>query len=405
MLRIRTLMIFALIAATTATACGGSSSPSVAPTTTTATQPATTTTTALSASDAAKLYQERGPYPVGVLTETLPEGNKVEIWYPAVEGSNGKETYDVKDFTSPEVKALLTADVDATRTYDATRDAAGAVGKFPVVLFSHGFSGMRVQSTFLTSHLASWGMIVASADHPSRDLFHILGGAPKQDSVADVEAALAMVRSLGADKRSPLNSLPDFDHVAAVGHSAGGGTAVGASNRIAEVDGYVSLASGLFRGATTSTSVGVTTTTVAIPSKPSLFVAGANDQIADPKTVTRAGYEAAATPTRLWVIDKAGHNAFDDFCTLGGGAGIIGIAEASGLGPLLTTGPLKFAKTLGEDGCKPPNVPVAEVYPIINHVVVAWLRNLFGTTPSTQGLGADVAGEFSVGVTIEERLG
>ena len=403
MLRIRTLTLSTLILAISATACSSGSTPEVRSSTTKPTQPVTTTT--LSPAAAALLYQQRGPYRVGVLTATLPKGNNVEIWYPAVEGSNGKETYDVKDFTSPAVKALLTADVDATLTYDATRDAPGATGKFPVVLFSHGFSGFRLQSTFLTAHLASWGMVVASPDHPSRDLFHILGGAPKQDSVDDLEAALDMVRALGADSKSPLNTLPDVDHVAAVGHSAGGGTIVGASNRMAAIDGYVSLASGLFRSTNTSTSVGATTTTVAIPKKPSLFVAGANDGIVDPDTGTRAGFAAAATPSRLWVIDKAGHNAFDDFCTFGGGAGIIGIAEASGLGPALASGPLSGAKRLGEDGCKPPNVKVTEVYPIINHVVVAWLRGLFTGNDATQGLGPEVADQFNVGVTIEARLG
>ena len=35
------------------------------------------------------------------------------------------------------------------------------------------------------------------------------------------------------------------------------------------------------------------------------------------------------------IIDKVGHNGFDDFCTFGNGTGIIGVAQASGLGPLL----------------------------------------------------------------------
>jgi hypothetical protein len=34
-------------------------------------------------------------------------------------------------------------------------------------------------------------------------------------------------------------------------------------------------------------------------------------------------------------------------------------------------------KTLGEDGCKSAGRPVQEVWPIIDHVVTSWLRNLF----------------------------
>ena len=35
----------------------------------------------------------------------------------------------------------------------------------PLLVFSHGNSGYRQQSTFLTTHLASWGFVVAAPDH------------------------------------------------------------------------------------------------------------------------------------------------------------------------------------------------------------------------------------------------
>ena len=120
------------------------------------------------------MYTEAGPYPVGVTTLELAAGNKVEVWYPAVEGTTGAEFYDTRDFVPPAIKALLTADVPARYDYTAGRDAVVADGQFPVVLFSHGYSGMRFQSTFLTAHLASWGMVVAAPDNWSRDLFHVL---------------------------------------------------------------------------------------------------------------------------------------------------------------------------------------------------------------------------------------
>jgi hypothetical protein len=141
-------------------------------------------------------------------------------------------------------------------------------------------------------------------------------------------------------------------------------------------------------------------------SKPSLFVAGADDQVAVFDKVTEPAFDAAATPTVLWEIDKTGHNAFDDFCTLGNGKGIIGLAEASGLGPLLASKSFASFKKLGSDGCSPPDVPVRTVWPIIDHVVTSWLRQLFGVDPKPGiGLGPAVANQYAVSVRIEARPG
>jgi ABC-type glycerol-3-phosphate transport system substrate-binding protein len=46
-------------------------------------------TTTVSIAAAAKAYEQAGPNPVGVTTYTLPAGNKVEVWYPAVKGTTG----------------------------------------------------------------------------------------------------------------------------------------------------------------------------------------------------------------------------------------------------------------------------------------------------------------------------
>ena len=101
-------------------------------------------------------------------------------------------------------------------------------------------------------------------------------------------------------------------------------------------------------------------------------MAGHVDGVVPWDAVTRAAYEAAPPPSELWVLDGVGHNGFDDFCTFGGGTGIIGVAEASGLGSFLDAQP-QF-RALGEDGCIPPAVPVVETFPVVLHVVTAWLR-------------------------------
>jgi len=345
----------------------------------------------------ATAYAEPGDFPVGVTTLQLAAGNQVEIWYPAVAGSSGTESYDVRDFVPEAIKTLLTADVPAVFEYAATRDADVADGQFPIVLFSHGYSGMRLQSTFLTSHLASWGMIVVSTDHWSRDLFHVLSApvGDRESAVGELLASLDLIVAEGASASSRFSGRVDDTRVIAVGHSAGGGTILGAAADD-RVDGYVSLASGVGIGRDTNT-----TAPLELPNKPSFFMAGALDAVTPPDTVTRPAYEQVPGPSRLWVIDGVGHNGFDDFCTFGNGKGIIGVAEASGLGPLLAAQPQ--LKTLGEDGCLPPAAPVADAFPIIRHAVTAQLRVWFGIDASPVGLGPEAASAYSLAVEIAEK--
>jgi predicted dienelactone hydrolase len=325
----------------------------------------------------------------------------VEIWYPAVEGTTGTETYDVRDFVGEGIRAILTGDVPSTYSYPAGRDADVAEGTFPVVLFSHGFTGMRLQSSFLTSNLASWGMIVVSVDHPSRAMENVLSGTAsgdRADSVDDLLQGLELLVAQNDDPTSRFSGHVDAERVAAVGHSAGGGTvlAAAADDRI---DGYVSLASGALLG---RADEGATTTTAApLPAKPSFFIGGSVDAVVPFETVTKPSFEAAPSPSLLWEIEGAGHNAFDDFCTFGNGTGIIGVAEANGLGAVLDGNPQ--LRTLGEDGCVPPAVAVDITFPIINHAVTAWVRNLFGIDVESVGLGDDVANAYGTPVTVTSK--
>ena len=361
-------------------ACGSSTDEAAETTTATTTTAVTTTTEAPTTTtlpdvgDEIFAYVEPGPYPVGVTTLQLDRGPLVEVWYPAVEGSTGSETYDIRTFTPEAIQAILTGDAQATFTYAAARDAAVAEGVFPIVLFSHGFTGVRVQSTFLTSHLASWGMIVAAPDHPSRDLPNVLSGTNSGDqaeAVADLLATLDLMVAAG-DSEGPFAGRVDGGSVAALGHSAGGGTVVGAALD-ERISGYVSMAAG------------GPADTAEYPATPSFFLAGSVDAVVTPTERTRPAFEAAPAPSWYWEIADTGHNGFDDFCTFGNGTGIIGVAEASGLGGLLDAQPQ--LRTLGEDGCVPPAAPVDEAFPIIRHSTTAWLRWLFGIDPELVGFG------------------
>ena len=348
-----------------------------------ATTPETTETTeapepGVSAADLAA----RGPYAVGVTTRTLPEGGLVEIWYPAdASTAGGSVTYNVRTFLPPGVGDLIAAEIDDSFTIEATRDAAPAAdGPFPIVLFSHGASAFRLQSSHIAGHLASWGIATASTDHPGRDLTNSLGGtAEGQPPSADqMRSMRTYLTTLDADP--VLGGALDNERVALGGHSAGGGT-------ISEVAldegilGYVSYASGLRDN---------------VPEVPSLFLAGELDAIIEASRTAEA-FELAPSPSWLWVFGDSGHLAFSDLCAIGpGDSNLILLAEQAGLGAFLD----ERIRTLATDGCEDPNRPVQEVWPGINQAATGFYRWVFGIDAEPIGLDESVVTD---GVTITAK--
>jgi dienelactone hydrolase len=310
-----------------------------------------------------------GPYPVGVVTRTLPSGGAAEIWYPADDAaSGGNESYRVRDFLPEALAELVPTDVDDSFTIDATRDAAPAAdGPFPVVLFSHGATSFRLQSSALAHHLASWGMVVASTDHPSRDLRNVLGGTAEgqRASADDLRELRTFVAARDTD--DILAGSVDAARIALGGHSAGGATVAEVAGDQGIV-GYVSYASGLGD---------------VRPDVPSLFLAGSLDAIVDPVARTQAAFDMAPPPSWLWVFADAGHLAFSDLCAVGGGdATLVDLAEAAGLGAAIDD----RLRVLATDGCEEPNRPVEEVWPGVHQAATGFYRWAFGIDDEPVGL-------------------
>jgi predicted dienelactone hydrolase len=156
----------------------------------------------------------RGRFPVGV--RTIEANDKlrnrmfpIEIWYPAASQHAGQEM----------------------------RDAAANPGEYPLILFSHHSRGHRRSATFLCTHLASHGYVVAALDHSevvAAELRH-KDGETAEDRAAIIEAAIA---SRVPDIRFLLDRVLESawdpsasceaTHIAIVGHSFGGWTALAA---------------------------------------------------------------------------------------------------------------------------------------------------------------------------------
>jgi dienelactone hydrolase len=138
----------------------------------------------------------RGPFPVGVRTAALVDPTRdrslaIEIWYPADRAHAGADTADEIKDRYELIPGL------GTVPQDAVRDARPAAeGRFPLIVFSHGFGAHRRQSTFLCTHLASHGYVVAAMDHTG-------------NTVADVLAMTVAARS-GVEVPEPLSFLDVF---------------------------------------------------------------------------------------------------------------------------------------------------------------------------------------------------
>jgi predicted dienelactone hydrolase len=164
-----------------------------------------------------------GPYDVGITTfrEFDASGKlmTIEVWYPArPEAGDELDGYEEIDLVR-----------DGYR--EAPQDLRGA--PYPLVVFSHGFGGIRFQSSYLVSWLASHGMVVAGVDHVGNTMF---------DLDADDSARVAVERpgdvrfaaDLVGDKLGHL-ATPD-DGYAMVGHSFGGWTTLVVTGGVLDLD-------------------------------------------------------------------------------------------------------------------------------------------------------------------------
>lgn len=216
-----------------------------------------------------------GPYAVGTTVfdwtdPARPEGYTddpddarrimVQVWYPAAPAQAAQPApyhTSIDELQSPLAQFLglppvFLSHLRLVRTHAFLDAPPAGEEPFPVIVFSHGWRGMRVQNTFQVEELASHGYVVFSADHTFGAVVTVFSDgqvrpynpAALPSGVSDDEydqAARVLGQAWSGDIRfifdqavrlnsgeieSPLAGRLDLAKIGVMGHSTGGGAAV-----------------------------------------------------------------------------------------------------------------------------------------------------------------------------------
>ena len=181
----------------------------------------------------------------------------------------------------------------------ARTGAAVAEGRFPLVLFSHGLTGLPQYYATLTTRLAAAGFVVAAPAYPYTNHDATTKNfADVTNQPADATFVIDEVLRLGQTSGDPLAGHLDPEHVAAAGHSAGGFTTAGllAARHGARLRAGIVIAGG---------SMGTVTT----PAASMLFIHGDADPTVSYQT-GRSAYDRLTWPKAFLTVVGGDHSAY-----------------------------------------------------------------------------------------------
>ncbi len=261
----------------------------------------------------------RGRFPVGVRTfEALDTGRNrrfpSEVWYPAA-GRHARQDL------APETQDNFQTSAGATpRRQMAVRDAVAEPGTYPLVIFSHHSGGNRRAATFLCTHLASHGYVVAGLDHSEVIAAELAATADetKEQKAARFDAVIA---SRVPDARFLLTRLLDDPgcgpelqvdraRIGIAGHSFGGWTALALPDVEPRIGAVVALAP----GGASNPRPGVLPLTLAFAwgrDVPTLYLVAEND-VCLPLDGMYEIFERTPAAKQMVILRRADHMHFMD---------------------------------------------------------------------------------------------
>ena len=280
--------------------------------------------------DPAETGSYRAATRADAITTSSGQPLTVQTWYPAAGDATGEiHAYDGL--------LAMTALDGAAPVCDAPR---------PVLVFSHGNSGLRYQSVFLTEHLATRGWVVVAPDHEGNTAFDMDTARWGELAVRrplDLSQTFDWLTTELAAPGGPLDGCVDpAAGFAVAGHSFGGYTAVAITSATLTAEHAAACGRGWLCAETAAYLEGQDTASVDVrddrvwasvamtpaafellePSlssstTPSLVFGGTFDDLTTVEDQVRPIYTGlGARPKHLAVLETAGHYTFSDACSL-----------------------------------------------------------------------------------------
>jgi predicted dienelactone hydrolase len=206
--------------------------------------------------------------------------------------------------------------VHATEAFDPARDrrfpceiwSPEAAGTFPLIVYSHPSRSHRRAATFLCTHLASHGYVVAAMDHSESVAPEL---APREGETVEQKNARwdAVIAGRVPDIRVLLDHL-HAEQAGIVGHSFGGWTALAAP----EVEPRIAAVVALAPGGSSQPKPGILPVTLTFAwgrEVPTLVLAAENDA-SIPLAGVREVFERTPSPKQMVVLRRADHLHFMD---------------------------------------------------------------------------------------------
>ncbi len=249
-------------------------------------------------------FARPGPYGVGVRTFTFVDTTRptpanrsfpgapvrtltTEVWYPATAGGAAAPARDAP--------------------------LAATAAPYPLLVHGHASLDVRTGESYLTTHLASHGFVVAAPDFPLAGAG--APGGPSVDDVAgqagDVRVVVDRVLGLAADPTSPLAGAADAARVGASGLSFGAITMLLATYhrdlRDARIRAVLPIAPPF--------ACALERSFFATAAVPLLVLQGTDDRLVSPRENAGRVLARARGPRQLVLVHRGSHLGFIGFAT------------------------------------------------------------------------------------------